>query len=223
MKRRHLVALIVTIALGGFLWLAGESLVTAWAWLSDRAAVTATAQQLGIWGPAAIFVLLVIQVFLAFIPGQALMIASGFLYGFWTGLAIAWTGLVVGGQAAFFLARKFGRPFAERWVAPATIARWDQVTGQGVGFFALSLVLPVFPNDAMCYVAGLGTISSGRFLVANMLGRGMACLLTSLIGAYGLQIPTSVWIVGIAAFLTASLAMGISRVRAARSSSSSSV
>jgi len=67
--------------------------------------------------------------------------------------------------------------------------------GQGIGFFATSLVLPIFPNDAMCYVAGLGKISSHRFLIANMLGRGMASLITVFLGAYGSQIPVSVWVI----------------------------
>ena len=138
------------------------------------------------------------------IPGQALMVSSGYIYGFWGGMLISWTGLVAGGQMAFFLARWFGRPFAERWVTPAKLARWDGMArGKGVSFFAASLVLPVFPNDAMCYVAGLGKISPRCFLFANMLGRGIACLLASLVGAYGSRIPAWGWTTG------AVLALGI--------------
>jgi uncharacterized membrane protein YdjX (TVP38/TMEM64 family) len=156
--------------------------------------------------------LLILQVFLAFIPGQALMIACGFLYGFWGGLLITWTSLVAGGHAAFLLARHHGRPFAARWVAPETLVRWDGAAqGQGIGFFALSLVLPIFPNDAMCYVAGLGKISPRRFLFANVLGRGIACLLASMVGAYGSHIPVWGWALGAGIILTACISWWIKK------------
>lgn len=165
-------------------------------WFGNREAVINSAEQLGIWGPFVIILLLVLQVFLAFIPGQALMIACGYVYGFWGGLLISWFGLFGGGQAAFFLARRYGRPFAERWIAPHTLAKWDKASkGQGVGFYMLSLVLPIFPNDAMCYVAGLGKIQTRRFTIANSLGRGLACLFTSAAGAFGSQLGWQAWVV----------------------------
>jgi uncharacterized membrane protein YdjX (TVP38/TMEM64 family) len=177
-------------------WVFRLPLMDSLAWFGDRDAVTHTVESLGIWGPAVLFILFVLQVFFAFIPGQALMVACGYIYGFWVGLLISWLSLFAGGQAAFFLARRYGRPFAEKWVAPQVLSKWDKTAeGQGIGFYALSLVLPVFPNDAMCYVAGLGPISSRRFSIANLLGRGLACIVTSAAGAFGGQIPMQGWIV----------------------------
>jgi len=164
-------------------------------WFGNREAVAVFIQNLGIWGPLVLITLLVLQVFLAFIPGQALMLACGYVYGFGAGFLIAWFGLFAGGEAAFFLARKYGRVFAERWISPQVLSKWDKASdGQGIGFFATSLVLPVFPNDAMCYVAGLGKISSRRFTLANALGRGLACLFTSAAGAFGSQLGIEQWV-----------------------------
>ncbi len=165
-------------------------------WFGNREAVVSSIQELGVWGPFVLVILLVLQVFLAFIPGQALMVACGYVYGFGTGFLISWFGLFAGGQAAFFLARRFGRPFAERWIAPEVLSKWDKTSrGQGMGFYILSLVLPVFPNDAMCYVAGLGKIQFRRFTLANSLGRGLACLVTSAAGAFGSQLSIQSWVV----------------------------
>lgn len=169
-------------------------LASALAWFSDQGAVSQAIQRYGFWGPVILLVLFVLQTFLAFIPGQALMVASGYVYGFTKGFLITWVSLVVGGQMAFWLARRHGRRFAEKWIPPAVLDRWDKSAArQGIGFFTVSLVLPLFPNDAMCYVAGLGRISGQRFLVANMLGRAAASLFTVLVGAYGSQIPVLVW------------------------------
>src|SRR5690606_16008234 len=116
----------------------------------------------------------------AFIPGQALMIGSGILYGFFGGFILTWVSLVLGGQIAFWLSRTFGRPFAEKWISAETLDRWDKsAAGQGMTFYVITLVMPFVPNDAMCYVAGLGSMSFKRFLLANMLGRGIASLLTA--------------------------------------------
>lgn len=123
------------------------------------------------------------------------MVASGYIYGFSGGILITWISLVLGGQMAFWLARRYGRPFAEKWIAPATLNRWDKsAAGQGVVFYIVTLVMPFFPNDAMCYVAGLGNMSNRRFLLANACGRGIASALTVVVGAFADQIPSLIWI-----------------------------
>jgi uncharacterized membrane protein YdjX (TVP38/TMEM64 family) len=217
MKKIFTPILIITALV--LFWLLRQPIFSSLSWISNREAVIDTMQKFGIWGPVVLFILLVLQVFLAFIPGQALMIACSYLYGFWGGLLIAWISLVAGGEAAFVLARRYGRPFAERWVSADILARWDKTAaGQGVGFYAMSLVLPIFPNDAMCYVGGLAKITPRRFLLANMFGRGTACLLTSLIGAYGSQIPIWGWAVGIGIVVAGCIGWVISKRRRSRSS-----
>ncbi len=187
------LALIVTAPL--LLWMLRQPIMAFLGWAGNREAVIASLQPLGIWGATALFILLILQVFLALIPGQALMVACSYLYGFWDGWLLSWTGLVAGGQAAFWLARRYGRPFAERRVTPEALSKWDKTAkGRGLPFYVAALVLPVFPNDAMCYVAGLGKISSRRFTFANMLGRAISCLLASIVGTFGTQIPKSIWI-----------------------------
>jgi uncharacterized membrane protein YdjX (TVP38/TMEM64 family) len=196
MKNNLLLKLILFVAALFILWILRESLFSAWEWFSDRDAVTASMNRTGIWSFLILFTLFVLQVFLAFIPGQALMVACGYLYGFWGGFFLSWLSLAVGGEAAFVLARRYGRSFANKWISSEVLARWDKVAeGQGIGFYTLALVLPLLPNDAMCYVAGLGKISQRRFSVANLLGRGMACVVTSWIGAFGPHAPTYVWII----------------------------
>ena len=207
MKNNFFLKPILFIAALILIWATRGFLSATWAWFSDRAAVTASVQSAGIWGPAVLFILFVLQVFIAFIPGQALMVACGYLYGFWGGFLVSWLSLVIGGEAAYVLARRYGRPFAEKWVSPNVITRWDKAAeGQGIAFFAVMLVMPLVPNDAMCYVAGLGKISRPRFIVANLLGRGMACAITSAAGAMGGNISSQGWTVIIAVFVLIGIA-----------------
>lgn len=177
------------------LWIYRQPLIASLQWFSDLDAVIAYIKGCGLWGPAIMGVLFILQTFLAFIPGQALMVASGYIYGFTGGILITWVSLVLGGQLAFWLARRYGRPFAEKMVSASILDRWDRsAAGQGVVFYIVTLVMPFFPNDAMCYVAGLGHISNRRFLLANACGRGIASLLTVVVGAFADQIPGLIWI-----------------------------
>ncbi|WKZ47234.1 MAG: TVP38/TMEM64 family protein [Anaerolineales bacterium] len=193
--------LLVLIAL----WIYREPIGAWLGWFSNLNAVIETIRGYGWWGPAILFVLFILQAFLAFIPGQALMIGSGILYGFFGGFLLTWVSLVLGGQIAFWLSRTFGRPFAEKWVTAETLDRWDKsAAGQGMAFYVITLVMPFVPNDAMCYVAGLGNMSPKRFLLANMLGRGIASLLTATVGANLIEIPAILWV-----FLVGFVVLGI--------------
>ena len=214
MKTSLLFKWILFIAAPIVLWKTREPISALWRWFGDRDAVSASMDQIGLWGPLVLFVLFVLQVFLAFIPGQALMVACGYLYGFWGGFLLSWLSLVAGGECAFILARRYGRDFAARWISPEILARWDQAAhGQGISFFTVSLVMPLLPNDAMCYVAGLGRISHRRFSIANLLGRGIACIFTSAAGSFGTAIPWQVWVVLIAILIAGSIAWLTSRNR----------
>ena len=197
-------------------WYYWAPLLASLRWFSDLDAVTASIRGYGLWGPAILFILFILQTFLAFIPGQALMVASGYVYGFSGGVLITWFSLVLGGQMAFWLARRYGRPFAEKWISPSILDRWDKsAAGQGVGFYVVTLVMPFFPNDAMCYVAGLGNMSNRRFLIANALGRGIASVLTVVVGAFADQIPSLIWI-AIIAFIVLGIVGWIAARRYAR-------
>jgi len=189
------MTLILSMLVMTAMWMYRQPLIASLQWFNDLDAVIASIRGYGLWGPAVLFVLFILQTFLAFIPGQALMVASGYIYGFSGGILITWVSLVIGGQMAFWLARRYGRPFAEKLVSPATLDRWDKsAASQGITFYIVTLVMPFFPNDAMCYVAGLGNMSNRRFLLANTCGRGIASALTVVVGAFADQIPSLIWI-----------------------------
>ena len=209
---KKLIGILIIIVILITLFEFREDLLSVLSWFGSLEAITTSMQHAGIWGPVILFILFVLQVFLAFIPGQALMIACGYLYGFWGGFLLSWLSLVVGGEIAYLLARRYGRPFAEKWIAPSVLERWNNAAaGQGIAFFAVSMVMPLVPNDAMCYVAGLGTIRRLHFSIANLLGRGMACLVTSAAGAFGGSLSWQGWMILIGIFVIIGIAWHLGR------------
>jgi uncharacterized membrane protein YdjX (TVP38/TMEM64 family) len=167
--------------------------------ITDQEAVSAYLQSYGPLGPIVLFLLLVAQVFVAVVPGHALMVTAGYVYGT-VGLCVVIASTIVGSQIAFLIARRFGRDFIYKVASPEIIQRWDGIAKhQGILFYFFSFVLPIFPSDLMCYVAGLSTISARRFLIANILGRTCCAVFITLIGIYGMHPPVWFWIVAIVA------------------------
>ena len=178
------------------LWIFRAPLADVLAIIADREQVTAYVQSFGVFGPAILFILLFAQVFVAIIPGHAVMMTGGYVYGFATGVTITAVSTIVASQFAFLIARKYGRSLIDRLASPQIIERWDKLSAnQGALFYFFAFVLPIFPSDLMCYVAGLGKISPSRFLLANVLGRMLCAISITLIGAFGFNPPLWFWVV----------------------------
>jgi uncharacterized membrane protein YdjX (TVP38/TMEM64 family) len=180
-------------------------LVCIWIWrtplgelfnmIGDREAIVAYLQQYQGWGPLVLSLILGSQVFLAVIPGHAFMVAGGYIYGFLAGTLITQISTVIASQLAYLLARKAGRPFVNRMAPANVIDKWNKLAEkQGVLFFFFAFILPIFPNDLMCFIAGLSSIEPKKFFVANFFGRLPCAIFITLIGSHGVEMPLYFWI-----------------------------
>jgi uncharacterized membrane protein YdjX (TVP38/TMEM64 family) len=163
--------------------------------IGDRDAIAAFLQQFGVIGPVILFVILALQVFMAVIPGHAIMVAGGYIYGLFIGALITQFSTVIASQLAFLLTRKYGRPLVDR-IAPANIIEhWNKLSqSQGALFFFFSFILPIFPNDLMCFIAGMSEITPRKFFLANFFGRLPCAIFVTLIGSHGFEMPLYFWV-----------------------------
>ena len=142
-------------------------------------------ESLGPWSTVVFVVLQAFQVVAAPIPGEATGILGGFLYGPYLGTLLSTIGLTIGSLMAFLLARYLGRPFAERFIAPSILQRFDYLLHhKGVFIIFLLFLIPGFPKDALCYLLGLGHLTVGEFLVIGGVGRFLGTLLLTLQGNF---------------------------------------
>jgi len=142
-------------------------------------------ESLGPWSTVVFVVLQAFQVVAAPIPGEAPGILGGYLYGPYLGTLLSTIGLTIGSLLAFLLARYLGRPFAERFVAPPIMARFDYLLHhKGVFIIFLLFLIPGFPKDALCYLLGLGHLTVMEFLVIGGVGRFLGTLLLTLQGNF---------------------------------------
>ncbi|MBI3593094.1 MAG: TVP38/TMEM64 family protein [Nitrospirae bacterium] len=139
-------------------------------------------------GPLAFvgFILLqVAQVVAAPIPGEVTGLLGGYLYGPFLGVALSTIGLTTGSYVAFALSRAFGRPFVERFVNKSTMKRFDYLLHHKGAFLVFLLFLiPGTPKDYLCYILGLGHLTTTEFLVIGGTGRLFGTVLLTLGGNY---------------------------------------
>lgn len=200
--RRNRRSILIAICVLLILWWTRVPVMDFLRWVVDRDAVAEYMLRYEEWAMAVYLFLLILQVIVALIPGQALVFAAGYVFGFIPTLLVTIPTAVLSSQLAFFLARRFGKPIAYRLASQRVIDRWEEMSrNQGILFYFLAFNLPIFPSDAMCYVAGLGAISGPHFLVANFLGRFVSTVFTVAVSAYGFDLPGWFWAAAIAVIL----------------------
>jgi len=114
----------------------------------------------------------VLQVVAAPIPGEVTGLLGGFLYGPALGILLSTIGLTLGSFIAFWLSKVFGRPFVEKFVSQKTIAKYDYLLHHKGAFLVFLLFLiPGTPKDLLCYILGLGHLTTREFLLISTVGR----------------------------------------------------
>jgi uncharacterized membrane protein YdjX (TVP38/TMEM64 family) len=130
-------------------------------------------------------VLQVIQVLVAFLPGEVTGFVGGISFGPLWGIIFSTAGLTLGSWIAFNLARIVGRPLIDIIVRQETIKRFDYVMKHKGLFIAFLLFLiPGFPKDILCYILGLGHIRQIDFLMVSTVGRLLGTTLLTIGGSY---------------------------------------
>ena len=126
---------------------------------------------LGPYGPAGIIAGQIAQVILAPIP-PVTAIASGTLYGPFLGAFISLIGATIGSVLAIYLSDRYGRPLVERFVSDENMNKFDELT-QKTGYlpFIILFVLPGFPDDALCFIAGLTNLNWKKLAFIASIGR----------------------------------------------------
>ena len=202
-----IVGLIIFALLTIAIWYWWDDVRGFMAFVTDQEAFSAYIRSFGVWGPVILFAAEVLQVFFAFIPGHVVLITTAYIYGFGLGLLMNISFTVFASQMAFLLARWLGRPLVYRFVDTETVEYWEVIANEkGLVFFTIAFLLPIFPSDAMNFVAGLSGLDSRRFLVANFVGRLPSAIMLSAIGAFGLEFSSTMWAAVIALYIAVFIA-----------------
>lgn len=127
-------------------------------------------------GMAGVFILLAmqfLQVVVAFIPGEAVQMAAGILYGPWVGAIVVLIGCVISSAFVYLVVKKLGAPFMQAMVPDKyaeRITSFEHSSKFDVIVFILFLI-PGLPKDVFTYIIPLTEMRLGKFLLLSNIGR----------------------------------------------------
>lgn len=136
------------------------------------------------------FVVQLLSVVLAPIPSNLTAAAGGLLFGTWPAFFLTYGAVMAGSLLVFWLARTLGRDFVDRVVSRKLAEKYQKVIREKTTvFLALAFLLPYFPDDMLCILAGLTPITFGRFALLALFTRPWGLLFASALGGASLSIP----------------------------------
>lgn len=180
--------LFLAILTIGIRWFIQSGLVPL---LSDPSALEAYFEGLGPMGYLVVFLLQVFGV--VFIPatGGVVVVASAMLFGFGKTFLICSAATILGSCISFALAKYLGRPLLDLFLDKHKIDKYIHSFEERKNLLLfLMFFFPFFPDDILCYVAGLVNIRWRFFILAAVLGRPWGLLVSCLIGMSVFSLPT---------------------------------
>ncbi len=141
---------------------------------------------------AIVFILLQFsQVVLLPIPSTVTVAAGSALFGPLLGSVYSLIGIMLGSVCAFLVGRYAGYRVVAWMIGKETLDKWQQkIKGKDKLFLSAMFLLPVFPDDVLCFVAGLSSMSFVFFTVVILISRVLAIFVTSYAVAL---IPFTTW------------------------------
>jgi len=127
--------------------------------------------RLGLLGPL-VFIMLRAGAGVAMIPGSAISMTAGLLFGTVTGIVCVSAGKTLGAAAAFLISRYFARDAVARWIArKPRFGSLDRIVREhGAVVVALMRLFPAVPFTVQNYAFGLSGISFRTYVFWSWLG-----------------------------------------------------
>ena len=140
-------------------------------WIPPRAdAFIAFSEAHRFIGPVLVILWSILAIVVPPIPGGIISFALIPVFGWFWSFVYATIGLLIGTSIAFWLARRFREPLAQRFVPLQELHQWEQRFSQRMEFFAfLGIRFTTGPiMDFISYAAGLSSISFRKFFFGNV-------------------------------------------------------
>ena len=178
-KSAAIVCLVILLALSLFFVIYG--------WAGDHfksaVALRAYVESFGIWAPVVLTLIQFLQVILPVLPGFLGCIVGAGLFGTVGGFLVNYIGISTGSIAAYFFARKFGVGLVNKMVSmkkhEKIIERINRSKSYTTVLF-LAILLPLAPDDFLCYFSGLIDMKPRKFITIIILAKPWCILFYSL-------------------------------------------
>ena len=145
----------------------------------------------GAWAVIIYILFSYLQVVILPVPGSATVAAGVVLFGWLECSLYSFIGIVLGSVTAFAIGRWIGYRAVCWIVGKDDLDKWlNKIKGKDYLILSLMFLLPMFPDDVLCFVAGLSSMTWPYFLVMIVITRLISTFTVSL--SFDL-IPFNTW------------------------------
>ncbi len=159
--------------------------------IKDEGKLQAFLERAGVWMPILYILLQFFQVVVLPIPSIVSTAAGVALFGAFQTTLFSLIGILLGSFLAFWIGRKLGYKAVAWMLGKETLDKWQKkLKGKDNLFLTVMFLLPFFPDDVLCFVAGLSSMSIGYFSAMILVSRFLAITAT----CYSIDfIPFNTW------------------------------
>jgi uncharacterized membrane protein YdjX (TVP38/TMEM64 family) len=126
----------------------------------------------GAWMPILYILLQFLQVVLLPIPSVVSTLAGVALFGPLKTSIYSLIGILAGSFTGFLVGRKLGYKAVAWLVGEEELKKWlKKVKGKDNLVLTMMFILPLFPDDVLCFISGLSTMSCSYFTVMIIISR----------------------------------------------------
>ena len=141
----------------------------------------------GVFAPLFLTVFQAFQVVVPVLPGYLGCAVGAIAFGPAVGFISNYVGICVGSIIAYFLARKYGIDLVLELFPEDLYNKWSRKVEKSKSydwFLFIATLLPLFPDDFLCYFSGLVKMNKRKFIWIILLGKPWCILAYSI--AFGL-------------------------------------
>lgn len=178
-----IVSVCIVVAFMGLIaWFVGKPIV---AFAEEPEAFRQWVDSAGIWGRLLFVGMVVLQVVVAFIPGEPIELVAGYAFGFWEGSFLTLAGFLIGSWIVFVLVRKFGMKLVEVFFSKNKLEeiKFLQNPKKTKLISFLLMLIPGTPKDMLSYFAGLTKLTTLEWLAIVAIGRIPSLITSTITGA----------------------------------------
>ena len=146
-------------------------------------------QETGIKGIIAVILLQMIQVASIVMPGMAIQVASGLIYGWLEGFLMCYFGFVLSNFLIFLFARKMGSDRIKD-VSMGRMSQWlmERLNGTKPQFMVvIANMVPAIPNGVIPFIAAKTSITAKEYVKAVAMGSWLQILTSCMAGQFIIQ------------------------------------
>ncbi len=141
----------------------------------------------GVWAPMILTLIQALQVVIPVLPGFLGCIVGAALFGAAGGFWTNYIGISLGSIVAYWLARWFGINIISKMFSLKKYEPYIEKIQKSKSYTTLlflSILLPLAPDDFLCYFSGLINMSAKKFTAIILLAKPWCILFYSLFFAY---------------------------------------